>query len=143
MNRLGKFSYGAAIAGIVLLTAREVIWPGIYVYQSLAPRMAALAVFGWFIATFGPLALSIWVWRMAPRLDPQWVLHLLFLPFGIAVGRAGASILFFACDVPDGDSIQGHTLLAASCILVLALLIHSTAFAALAVRSISRRSNAG
>jgi hypothetical protein len=68
-------------------------------------------------------------------------LHLLFIPCAIALDRAGASILFYAADVPDGDSIEGRTLIAALGFLVLTLLVHATALAALAVATISRRAN--
>ena len=141
MNRLGIFAYGAAVAGIALLTAREVIEPSVYLYQEHTSGMVALGVAGWCIATLGPLALSFSFWRLARRSDTRWVFHLLFIPCAIAVHQMGASILFFAADVPDGDSIEGYTLIAAFGFLVLTLLVHATALAALGVAKISRRMN--
>ncbi len=142
MRRLWIPAYGAAIVSIALLIGREVIDAGLYVYQELPSRMASLAIVGWLISTFGPLALSVGVWGAARRLQPQWVLHVLFIPCAIALERAGASILFYAADVPDGDSIEGRTLIAAFGFLVITLLVHATALAALAVAEVSRRASA-
>lgn len=141
MNRLGLFAYGAGVAAIALFTARETIEPSVYLFQKHSSGAAALGATGWFIATFGPLALSIWFWRWACRLDARWVLHLLYVPFSIATFRVGESILYNAAGVPDGDSIEGWTLLAASSFLVLALLVHIAALAALGVTRVRRRAN--
>ena len=141
MNRLGSIAYAAAIAGIALLTAREVIETSVYVIGELTLGMVVVGASGWSIATLGPLALSIWFWRLARRRQPQWVLHLLFIPCAIALVRAGASILFYAADVPDADSIEGRTLITAFGFLVLTLLVHAAALAAIGVARISRTAN--
>jgi len=143
MRGLWILVYGAAIASIALLTGREVIDAGLFVYQGLPSRMASLAVVGWLISTFGPLALSIGVWGAARWLQRQWVLHLVFIPCAIVLDRAGASILFYAADVPDGDSVEGRTLIAAFGFLALTLLVHAAALATLAVGKISRRASVG
>lgn len=46
MNRLGILAYGAAIVGIALLTAREVIEPSVYLYQKHTSGMIVLGVAG-------------------------------------------------------------------------------------------------
>ena len=141
MRRLWILAYGAAVASIALLMGREVVDAGLYVLQALPSRRASMAAAGWLISTFGPLGLSIGVLVTAQRLQPQWVLHVLFSPCAFALDRAGASILFYAADVPDGDGIEGRTLIAAFGFLVLTLLVHVTARAALAVGRISRRAS--
>lgn len=141
MNRLGTLAYGAAVAIIALLTAREVIEPSAYLYQEHTSGIVTLGVTGWFISTLGPLALSIWFWRLARRSNARWALHLLFIPCAIALYRVGASILFFAADVPDGDGVEGYTLIAAFGFLVLTLLVHGSAFISLSVAKINRQAN--
>ena len=139
MNRLGKLAYGAAIAGVALLMAREVVEPSVYLYEQHTAGMVALGTLGWSIATLGPLTLSMCFWRLAERRQQQWVLHLLFIPCAIALVRIGSSILFYAADVPDGDSIEGYTLVAAFGFLVVTLLVHAMALGGLAVGAISRK----
>jgi hypothetical protein len=130
MNRLGILAYGVAIASIVLLTAREVIEPSAYLYDGHTSAMVALGGAGWFVATLGPLAMSLWFWRLARGLKSQWVWHFLFIPCAIAIYRAGASILFYAADVPDGDSIEGYTLLTGFGFLLFTLQVHAVALVA-------------
>jgi hypothetical protein len=141
MNWLWRIAYGAALTGVALLVGRETIDASIYVYQELASDMVALGVAGWLIATSGPVALSIGVWRWARRFDPKWVLHLLFIPCAIALFRTGDFILIYATGVPDGDSIEGRTLIAATGFLALTLLVHAAALAALGVSRLMRPAN--
>jgi hypothetical protein len=142
MNRLGSLAYGAAVLAIALLCARDVIGPGAYLYQRLTSPNVELALAGWLIATSGPLLSSISLWRWRRRLQPLWMWHLLFIPCAIVMFRAGESILFRAAGVPDGDSIEGYTLLAASGFLILTLLVHAGALVALGASRFSRRANA-
>ena len=39
-----------------------------------------LGIFGWMVATFGPIGLALVFWRLAKRFRGRWILHLLFLP---------------------------------------------------------------
>ena len=138
MKRLGILAYSTAIVGITLLTAREVIEPSVYLYQNHAAPMAALGVLGWFIATLCPLLLSIWFWHLARRSSRQWLLHLIFIPCAVAVYRLGANVLFFAADVPDGDSVEGYTLIVGFSFLVFTLLIHIAVLAVLGFKRIQQ-----
>ncbi|WCT73687.1 hypothetical protein PQ455_00190 [Sphingomonas naphthae] len=98
---------------------------------------------GWSIATLGPLGLSIAVWILLRRHQGWWLLHLLYIPSAIAVAQVGASILFFATDVPDGDSVEGYTLIAAFCFLITALLVHAIALVVASVAVIRGRVERG
>ena len=141
MNRLGIVDYGIAIASILLFTGREVFEPSAYLYDEHSSGVVALGATGWVIATLGPLALSVWFWQLARRVKPQWVWHFLFIPCAIAIYGAGTSILFYAADVPDGDSIEGYTLIAAFGFLVFTLLVHAAALLAQCIAKVSRRAN--
>jgi len=138
MKRLGTLAYGIAIASVALIMARETIEPSMYVYQRLG-NMAALGVAGWMIATLGPVALSIGVWLLARRLKARWMLHAMCVPMAIIIYNVGASLLFHAAGVPDGDSIEGYTLLAAAGFLLVILIAHATAFVAEGYRMFSAR----
>ncbi len=138
MNRLGILSYGAAIAIIAVLTARQTIDPAVYLYQQTTPKAAALGFAGWLLATLGPLTLSIWFMRLSRRASAPWALHLLFIPCALALCRGGASILFFAADVSGDGSLEGYMLLAASAFLALAVGVHAGALTALGIKRIRR-----
>ena len=127
MNRLGILAYSTAVAGIAVLTAREAIEPSAYLYGRHSSNVVALGVIGWFISTLAPLALSMVAWFLSSRKKPKWLWHVLFIPSAIALYNVGASLLFFAAGVPDGDSIEGYTLIMAFGLLCLTLLVHGTA----------------
>lgn len=139
MKRLGAMAYWAVIGCIVLLTAREVVEPSLYLYERHTSGMVTLGVIGWFVATLGPLVLSVWVWRAARRVKQKWLWHLLFIPCSIAIYRLGASTLFYAAGVPDGDSVEGYTLLAGNGFLLFTLFVHTAALVAQAAAMV--RSN--
>ena len=58
MIRPRALAYGAAAAILACITGRATLVPAAYLYDTLSPPMAALALAGWVIATAGPLALS-------------------------------------------------------------------------------------
>ena len=127
MNRFLAIAYGIAIAGIILILAREVIEPSAYLYDRHSPNMGALGGVGWTVATLGPLLLSFCFWRFSQRMRLLWLWHLLFIPCALTLYWLGSAVLFFAADVPDGDSIEGYTLLIASALLALTLIVHGIA----------------
>lgn len=142
MKRLGILAYGVAIVSVALLTARETIDPSVYLYQEHNGGMFALGVTGWFIATLGPISLSICVWLLAQRLNARWVLHLMFIPLALMVCKGGASILFYASGVPDGDSMMmGSTLFAATGFLLVTLLAHAIALVTEVYKIVGLRTN--
>ena len=127
MSRSGILVYIIVIAGIVALTAHQVSEAGAYLVVTHSSKVVALGVVGWSTATFGPLTLSIFAWLQSQRKKPKWLWHVLFIPSAIVLYKVGASILFFAADVPDGDSIEGYTLIIAFGLLGLTLLVHGIA----------------
>lgn len=141
MNRVGIVAYGAAITCVALLAAHEAIHPSFYLYENRTAGEIALGVSGWLLATLGPLAMSMLVWRSSRRVNARWLPHLLFFPFAVATYDAGASILYFAAVVPDGDSVDGYTLVPAVCFLVLTLMVHATALVAFGVAKIGGGAN--
>ena len=141
MNRIGILAYGAAIAVIVLIAGRETLEASAAMAQLRTTGRVGLGVAGWLIATLGPITLSVVLWLWAQRVKRRWALHLMFIPLAIAVFNGGAALLFFAADVPDGDSIEGYALLAASAILLLALLVHAAALIANGYKHLRLRRN--
>lgn len=142
MTRFGILSYGTAVALIAVFTARETIDPAAYLFQQNTPKAVVLGFAGWLLATLGPLTLSIWFLRLSRRVSAPWALHLLFIPCALALCRVGASMLFFAADVSGAGSIEGNTLLAASALLALTVLVHGGTLAVLGIGWISRRAKA-
>lgn len=141
MNRAGGLAFGAAVVGIALLFARDVIWGGIFFFETSTPPMFALGLAGWTVATFGPLALSICCWRFVRRVHAKWVFHLLFIPCAITMARGGETLLFLAGAVPDGDGALGYTLLWAILLLVLTVSVHAAALTAEVITKFRRRAN--
>lgn len=135
MNRLGAFAYGAAIFCIALLLAREVIYPGLFLYEELPGEKFALGLPGWLVATLGPLGLSIWFWRLMP----SSVLHLLFIPSAVAILQLGEWMLLFGTAAPNSELMEGRTLMAAFGFTLLALLVHAGAAVVLFVAGMRQR----
>jgi len=54
------------LAAVVLLTAPPAFAPLLYLSQNLPTGSVAPGAAKWGVATFGPLALSVWCWRVAP-----------------------------------------------------------------------------
>src|SRR5687767_7713539 len=103
MNRVGSLVFAAAVAGVVLLCAQDVIWACVFFFETSKPNMYAIGITGWAIATLGPLALSIYCWSLVKRVHAKWAPHLFFIPCAIALSNGGAMLLFHAGGRPDGD----------------------------------------
>ncbi|MES2987302.1 MAG: hypothetical protein V4808_05305 [Pseudomonadota bacterium] len=61
-----------------------------------------VAVIGWLLATFGPIAASVIFWRWSKQLRFAWILHLLLLPLSYAMVAAGAWLMLFATEDRTG-----------------------------------------
>lgn len=136
MNRLSPIIYGLAIVGIALLFARDSVVPSIYLYQQHAEGRGALAITGWLTATLGPIALSIGIWLAILRLKTRWLAHLLFVPVVITIFRGGGSLFLYGVGASGSNSPEGFSLLMASALLFLAIVVHAVGFCAELYKSV-------
>lgn len=141
MNRIGAIMYGAAIGGIALLSARGSFVSGTWLFQEHRARDAALGVTGWLISSFGPIALSLCVWLVAPHLKDRWLAHLLFLPAAIVICREGGYLFFYGAGVSGEGSPEGFALLLAIKLLFLTLLVHTAALIAEGYKKVAHLAN--
>lgn len=83
--------------------------------------MQMLALFGWFVATFGPIGIAVLFWRVAKLFRHGWILHLLFLPCTVALYVAGEKVILFATDYTDFDHTLGGPVLQARALFPIAV----------------------
>ena len=112
-----------------------------YLYQQMDAGMMPLAAISWILSTFGPLALSVIVWLIAKRVKAQWLLHLTFVPVALVIFRTGGSVFFYATGVSGDSMMDGFALIAGSCYLLLAIIVHFAALATIGVMKVTRRAN--
>jgi hypothetical protein len=94
-------------------------------YASVRPMSAGglvLGCSGWFIATFGPIALAVVLWRWAKGLRKAWTLHVLMLPLALATLKLGGSLMLFGIGTPDFDATNGGPVIQAIALLLLAVI---------------------
>jgi hypothetical protein len=77
---------------------------------------------GWFIATFGPITVSIAFWRWSKRVRKAWLVHLLMFPLAYGLITGGASLMLFAIGDPDFDATIGGPVLQAAVLFDLAVI---------------------
>ena len=141
MSRVGAILYGLAAAAIILLFARESLEPAIWLFEERAGDTVALAIAGWLIATFGPIALSMCVWFVARRLKAQWLFHLISIPAAIILFRQGTLLFFYGAKASGDNSPEGYALFMAAAFLPLMILAHTAAVIVQGYRTITQRAN--
>jgi hypothetical protein len=137
MSRLGFVAYGAGVAGVTLLTADITINSMIFVYR-YAGGITALGAIGWLISSFGPIALSVFTWVIAQRVQARWLPHLIFIPLAIVAFKEGGALYFHESGILADSMASDFALLAATGYFVLAVFVHIVAFAASGIPSLRR-----
>ncbi|QMW21976.1 hypothetical protein [Sandaracinobacteroides saxicola] len=140
MTRILKLVYVAAIAYVLLTFLQDAINPNVIFFERIGSKSSDLKAIGWIISALFPIMLSIIIWKLIDDSRFHWILHVLFFPCAFMIYHVGASILFFAAGVPDGDSIEGYALLPAFAVLLLTSLVHGAALVAWCVMRMRRRS---
>jgi hypothetical protein len=143
MNKVGGIVYGAAAVLILVLCARDLQNPLLWLHDfSSSTSMFALDLAAVAFASFGPFALSLCCWRLAGRIHLKWAVHLLFIPCACAMLYLGASLLTFADGRRWADE-PGYALIPAILLLGLTVLVHAAALTFEIVAAIRRRANVG
>ena len=128
--RIASVTYGVTAVAILVLTAQDVgnaiLW--LHAFSS-STGMLALSLAAVSIATSGPLALSVCVWRLAARVDRRWALHLLFIPCACGIVYLAAALLDFVDGRRETDEPASFALTAAFLLLGLTILVHAAALA--------------
>jgi uncharacterized membrane protein len=142
MNRVGAVIYGMAAGVIALLFARKSLEPALYLFRDGHAHDVALGMTGWLVSTLGPIALSVCVLLIARRLKAPWLLHLLFIPAAIAIGKGGGYLFFYGAGVSGENSPEGYALLTAIMLLILTLAVHIAMLVVEGFKTIRHRASA-
>ena len=108
MNRFDKMALGAAIVATFVFrpeTMNAYYWNVEILH--LSAKMWTIVAAGWIIATYGPITIAAWFWRLMKRIRAPWVLHLLVLPCAVITLWTGASLMFFASEDSGSDHLEG------------------------------------
>ncbi|HEY5722225.1 MAG TPA: hypothetical protein VIT45_07870 [Allosphingosinicella sp.] len=135
MNRFDKMAVGAAI--VATLICRSDTMNAYYWHLEILHSSAmtwTIAVAGWIIATYGPIAIAAWFWRLAKRVRAPWVLHVLFLVCAVITLSTGVSLMLLAGGDTSSDHQTGEAVMTPALLFVVAV---GAYFAALIWRQIS------
>lgn len=122
-NRLDAFAVVALILTTVLFLEPALDAADVYTsYQAMSAGAQVVAVFGWVIATFGPITASVAAWRWCKGRRRAWIVHLLLLPSSYAMFVGGAELILGATGDRTGfDNTLGGPILQAMFLLLLAV----------------------
>jgi hypothetical protein len=139
LNRLELMAIAAVVVSTWLCIGPALDAADMYrTHRPIGPAAQMLGVFGWLVATFGPLALAIGFWRLAGRSRVPWLLHLLFLPGAAALLMAGDRIMLFVTGTIDFDDTLGGPEMQAALLLMVAVLAYFSAVLWTAVARLRR-----
>src|SRR4029453_10529850 len=113
MSRLGFFAYGVGVACVTLLTAEMTINSVIFVYR-YADGITALGSVGWLISSFGPIALSVFTWVIARKIQARWLPHLVFIPLAVLAFKEGGALYFHESGILADSMASDFALFAAT-----------------------------
>ncbi|MEG3148469.1 hypothetical protein U1769_01130 [Sphingomonas sp. ZT3P38] len=121
-NRLDIFALVAVIVTSALFLDAAFGAAEMYTsVQTIPAWKQAAGCFGWLVATFGPITVSVVFWRWSKRFRNAWILHLLMLPVAYALVAGGWSIMLFALNVSDFEDSIGGPVLQAMALFLLAV----------------------
>lgn len=122
LNRMDIFGLLAATMTTFVFFGAASNAAGVYNRAgALSTGAILLGCAGWAVATFGPIALAVLLWRGAKRFNRGWLLHLLMLPLAIGAVNLGSSMMLWVTSTPDFDDTLGGPVLQAGLLFVLAV----------------------
>jgi len=122
-NRLDIFALAAVILTTALFLRSALNAAEAYTgLRSMSVWEKSLGCLGWLLATFGPITVSLWLWRWSKRLRNAWMLHVLMFPLAYLLVRLGGSLMLSVIDAPDFDDTIGGPILQAGSLFVLAVI---------------------
>jgi hypothetical protein len=131
MEGLGFAAYGAGVAGAALFA-------GPFAIDTISfhakPEVNSVQLWSlWLAATLGPLALSAIAWTTAGKFTSRWLPHLIFIPVAIIVFRQCVSLFLRVSGLMIHDGPAGDASALGGLYLLLALVVHLSAFATAAI----------
>jgi len=133
MKGLGFAAYGAGVAGATVFAAPFVIDT---ISFHARPEVNSVQLWSlWLAATLGPLALSAIAWTTAGKFTPRWLPHLIFIPVAIIAYLKCMSLFLRVSGLMFHDGPAGDASALGGLYLLLALLVHLSAFATAAIAS--------
>ncbi|PSJ39556.1 hypothetical protein C7I55_13195 [Sphingomonas deserti] len=130
MNKVGGIAYAivAVLALMLFIDSYENPFYYFYDHSSSSTGMFAFGLAATAFATIGPIAFSLYCWRLANRVRLRWAVHLLFLPCACAMFFASAWVLESASAQPPWADDHAIELLGvAFLLLAFTLLVHAGA----------------
>jgi hypothetical protein len=141
MKRLGFAAYGAGVAGATLFAAPLAIDTIRFHARAEVSPVQPWPL--WLAATLAPLALSAIAWTAAGKFAPRWLPHLIFIPAAIIAYLQCMSLFLRVSGLMIHDGPAGDASALGSLYLLLALLVHLSAFATAAGASLKGRAKGG
>lgn len=133
MKGLGFAAYGASVAGATLFAAPFAIDT---ISFHARPEVNSAQLWSlWLAATLGPLALSAIAWIAAGKFTPRWLPHLIFIPVAIIAYLQCMALFLRVSGLMIHDGPAGDASALGSLYLLLAVLVHLSAFATAAIAS--------
>lgn len=127
MKSLGFAAYGAGIAAATLFAAPVAVDA---INFTVEPEVNSASLWAlWLVATLGPLILSMIVWTTCRKFTPPWLPHLAFVPIAIVFWQQSMSHFFRVSRLWIHDGPAGDASMLGTLYLLLALLVHLSAFA--------------
>ena len=134
MKRIAFVAYAAGVAAAAIIAAPIAVRT--INFQARPEVNSVLLWLLWSMATFGPIILSIIVCMVDQEFTSRWIPHFAFIPIAIFAWQQGTSLFLrvsglWIHDGPAGDASALGTLY-----LILALLVHISAFAIAVIASV-------
>jgi hypothetical protein len=134
MKGLGFAAYGAGVAGATLFAAPFAINT---ISFHARPEVNSVQLWSlWLAATLGPLVLSAMAWTAAGKFTPRWLPHLIFIPVAIIAYLQCMSLFLRVSGLMIHDGPAGDASALGGLYLLLALLVHLSAFATAGIASL-------
>jgi hypothetical protein len=134
MKGLGFVAYGAGVVGPALFATPIAIDT---ISFHARPEVNSVQLWTlWLAATLVPLTLSAIAWVTAAKFTPRWLPHLIFIPVAIIAYRQCMSLFLRVSGLMIHDGPAGDASVLGSLYLLLALLVHLSAFATAARASL-------
>jgi len=127
MRRSGKVSgiglVLVSLTGVAFLRSRAY---GLY-FDQMSLDNWLIAAAGWCLATYGPILVTLWLWRLTKMRHISWIIHIALLPSLFALLVVGERIMLSTLYSPDFDSTLGAPIMPALLAVLAAATIYYSA----------------
>jgi hypothetical protein len=123
MTRFDKVALAAAV--IVTALFAGMIGNAFHAYVvifHMPSAMIPVAILGWVVFTYGPIAAAALFSRWSKRVRRPWALNLLAFPCIYFLAMIGTEMMLYAANAPDFDDTLGAPVFAGGILFVIAVI---------------------